>query len=53
MSENSKIISTFDITQSKSNQLCLIDPMILLCIVILVCLTLYIIGFKLSKQDIK
>ena len=53
MSENSKIISTFDVFQAKSNELCLIDPMILFCIIITICLTLYVIGFRLSKKDIK
>ena len=53
MSKNSKIISSYSITQSKSNNLCLIDPMILTCIIVVICLTLYIVGFKLSKQDIK
>ena len=33
--------------------LCLIDPMILLCLIICICLFLYIIGYKLSKSDNK
>jgi hypothetical protein len=51
--KNLKIISSFDIFQNNSKELCLIDPMILLFIIIAICLFLYIIGFKLSKKDIK
>lgn len=47
------IISSFDIFSSKSKDLCLIDPLILCLIVIFICLFLYIIGYKLPKQDIK
>jgi hypothetical protein len=53
MSVNSKIINTFDIKLAESKELCLIDPMILFCIIITICLTLYVIGYKLSKQDYK
>ena len=53
MDTNSKIINSYSITQSKSSDLCLIDPMILMSIIIVICLTLYVIGYKLSKQDMK
>ncbi len=53
MNKNSKIISTYNIFQSESSDLCLIDPMILLCLIICICLFLYIIGYKLSKSDNK
>lgn len=53
MSNNSKIISTFNIKQAKSNELCLIDPMILFSIIITICLILYVMEYKLSKQDFK
>lgn len=48
-----KIISSFDIFSSQSKDLCLIDPMILCLIISIICIFLYIIGFKLSKQDLK
>ena len=51
MNTNSKIISDFNIIQSKSDDLCLIDPVILICLIICICLFLYIIGYKLSKLD--
>ena len=47
------IISYFDIFSTQSKDLCLIDPMILCLIVIIICLFLYIIGFKLSEKDLK
>ncbi len=50
---NNNIISSFDIFSTESKELCLIDPMILCLIVSIICLFLYIIGFKLSKNDIK
>ncbi len=53
MNKNSKIVSSYNVVQSKSNELCLIDPMILLCLIICICLFLYIIGYKLSKTDNK
>jgi len=53
MNNNNNIISSFDIFSFESKELCLIDPMILCLIVIIVCLFLYIIGFKLSDKDIK
>lgn len=53
MNKNSKIISSYNIFQIKSSELCLIDPIILLSIIICICLFLYIIGFKLSKSDNK
>lgn len=53
MDNNSKIVSTFNVIQNKSKELCLIDPMILLSLIITICLMLYIIGFKLSKEDNK
>ncbi len=53
MNNNSKIVSTFNVIQNKSEDLCLIDPMILMSLIITICLMLYIIGFKLSKEDSK
>ena len=53
MNKNSNIVSSYNVYQSKSNELCLIDPMILLCLIICICLFLYIIGYKLSKTDNK
>lgn len=47
------IISSFDIFSSQSKDLCLIDPMILCAIVFIICLFLYIIGFRVSKKDLK
>jgi hypothetical protein len=47
------IVSSFDIFSSESKDLCLIDPMILCVIIIVICIFLYIIGFKLSKKDLK
>ncbi len=47
------IVSSFDIFSSESKDLCLIDPMILCAIIITICLFLYIIGFRLSKKDLK
>lgn len=41
-----RIISSFDISTSKSNKLCLFDPMILCLIIIVSCLLIYIIGFS-------
>lgn len=49
MNSNSKIISSYNVFQTKSNELCLIDPMILMCLIICICLFLYIIGFRLAK----
>jgi len=51
--DNSKFISSFNIFQSPSSELCLIDPMMLLCIIVIICLLLYLIGFKLSYYDLK
>jgi len=53
MDSNSKIVSTYNVVQNESEDLCLIDPMILLSIIVSICLILYIIGFKLSKEDNK
>jgi hypothetical protein len=53
MNTNSKIVSSYNVFQSKSSDLCLIDPIILLCLIICICLFLYIIGYKLSKIDNK
>ena len=47
------IISSFDIFSSQSKDLCLIDPMILSLIISCICIFLYIIGYKLSKNDLK
>lgn len=51
--KTNNIVSSFDIFSSESGKLCLIDPMILFLIVVIICLFLYIIGFKLSKKDLK
>ena len=53
MNKDTKIISTYNIYQEKSPELCLIDPMILFCLILCICLFLYIIGYKLSKSDNK
>lgn len=53
MKTKNDIINSFEISSSKSNKLCLIDPIILCLIITIICIILYIIGFKLSKQDIK
>jgi len=53
MNNKNNIISSFDIFSTQSNELCLIDPIILCLIVFIICLILYIITFKLSKKDIK
>lgn len=45
------IISSFDIFTSQSENLCLIDPMKLCILIIVVCLFLYIICFKISKYS--
>lgn len=49
MSNN--VVSSFNIFSSKSKDLCLIDPMWLGITIILICLFLYIIGYKLNKHD--
>ena len=51
--KNNNIISSFDIFSSKSKDLCLIDPIILSAIVILICLFLYIVEYKFTKEDLK
>lgn len=51
--KNNNIVSSFDIFSSESGELCLIDPMILCSIIIIICLFLYIVGFRLSKKDLK
>ena len=53
MNNNSKLINSYNIFQTNSSELCLIDPIILLCLIICICLFLYIIGYKLSKHDNK
>lgn len=53
MKTKNNIISSFDIVSSQSQELCLIDPMILCAIIIFICLFLYIIGYKLPKQEIE
>lgn len=53
METKTNIISSFDIFSSQSNELCLIDPMMLCVIIILICLFLYIIGYKLPQQESK
>ena len=52
METNSKIISNYKLIQSKSPDLCLINPMILTCIIICVCLFLYIIGYISPNNQI-
>jgi hypothetical protein len=50
---NNKLVSSFNIFQTKSSKLCLIDPMILFYIIVAICLLLYVIGYKLNKTDLK
>lgn len=45
------IISSFDIFTSKSKDLYLIDPLMLCLIIIILCLFLYIVGYKLPATD--
>lgn len=47
--KNNKLISTFNVTQTKSSNLCLFDPIILTFIIIVIILLFYIIGHKLYK----
>jgi len=49
MKNNSKLIETFNVVQNKSENVYLIDPIILFSIIIIVCLLIYIIGFRLSN----
>jgi len=44
-----KIIGSFDIFQSNSDQLCLIDPMMLMIIIFVVLLLFYIISYKINN----
>ncbi len=44
--KNSIILSSYDIFQNNSKELYLIDPIMLSFIIIVICLFLYIIGFK-------
>jgi len=46
LKENFKIISSFDISQETSNNLCLIDPYILIYLIIIIFFILYIINYK-------
>ena len=46
---SNKIISTFNISQSNSDQLCLIDPMMLLSIIFVILLLFYVICYKFNK----
>ena len=49
---NNTITSSFDIIPAISNELYLLNPLILSLIVIVICFILYIIGFRLNKKDI-
>jgi len=51
--DNNKLVSSFNVFQTKSSELCLIDPMMLFYIIIVICLLLYVIGYKLNKTDLK
>ena len=53
MSKKINLVSSFNIFQSNTDQLCLIDPVILIVIIIIICLTLYIFEYKLSTEDLK
>ena len=45
---NSKIISNFEINLSKSENLCLIDPTMLSCIIIIILIILFLMEYKLT-----
>ncbi len=49
MESNSKLISTFNIVQDKSENLYVFDPMMLTSLIILICLSLYLIESKYQK----
>ena len=51
--KNNNIISSFDIFSSKSKNLCVIDPMMLCLIIVLICLFLYIIGYKIPNDNLE
>lgn len=51
--KKNNIVSSFDIFTSHSDNLCLIDPMMLTVIIVLICVFLYVIGYKLSNKDLK
>lgn len=51
--EGTKLNSLFKIFQNESDDLCLIDPMMLASIVIVICLILYIFEYKFIKNDKK
>ncbi len=44
------IISSFDILPSESKKIYLLDPVYLCSIIIIICLILYIFGYKTSVQ---
>ena len=44
-----KIIGSFDIFQTNSEQLCLIDPMMLICIIFTILLLFYVICYKFNN----
>ncbi len=48
-----KLAGAYNVEFSKSDKLCLIDPMILTSIILLICVILYIFEYKLSKEDHK
>lgn len=50
---SNKLISKFEIFQNESEQLCLIDPMILTSIIIVICLILYVFEYKFIKYNKK
>lgn len=47
---SNKIISSFNIFQSNSNQLCLIDPMMLFSIIFVILLLFYVICYKFNNS---
>lgn len=47
---NTNLKSSFKIFQTESNELCLIDPMMLFSIVVMICLILYIFEYKIQNN---
>lgn len=50
MEEKTKVVSAYNISQTKTNNLCLLDPMMLLLIIIATALILYIIEYGLKQN---
>jgi hypothetical protein len=46
MSENKNIVSTYNVTQKKTENLCLIDPMMILIIVLIIGVLFYFIEYR-------